>query len=254
MARRWRRAGYGHTNFALVVAAWKRKKKQRRNRPYLSGIGRRRRSSASRGGGTTWSSKCGRCSPKGGTTTGRGTPREARGNAHQPTKPARRTAAGRRAARRSIRATNPKEGCHPLLAVSEKTLLGSSVNRGNGAASSRDCPRIYERRGKYSNLRGPQRVFGRGGDSAGLVGAALPSLPLRRDLYSPAPGVPRPVGPASSGECSQRGSTASARARGRRVSYRVGFGVLDRYRRGRKGGSGARVSGLSSTRGGFRLQ
>src|SRR5215204_4729953 len=90
MARRWRRAGYGHTNFALVVAAWKRKKKQRRNRPYLSGIGRRRRSSASRGGGTTWSSKCGRCSPKGGTTTGRGTPREARGNAHHPTNRVRR--------------------------------------------------------------------------------------------------------------------------------------------------------------------
>ena len=37
------------------------------------------------GGSTTWSSKCGRCSPKGGTTTGRGTPREARGNAHHPT-------------------------------------------------------------------------------------------------------------------------------------------------------------------------
>src|SRR5215212_10515405 len=92
-----------------------------------------------------------------------------------------------------------------------------------------------------------------GGDSAGL-GATLPSLPLRRDLYPPAPGVPLPVGPASSGECSQRGGTASARARGRRVSYRVGFGVLDRYRRGRKGGSGARVSGLSSTRGGFGLQ
>src|SRR5215218_819177 len=125
VARRWRRAGYGHTNFALVVAAWKRKKKQRRKRPYLSasgGTGRRRRSGASsRGGGTTWSSKCGRCSPKGGATSGRGTPREARGNAHQPTKPARRTAAERGAARRSIRATNPKEGCHPLLAVSEKS-------------------------------------------------------------------------------------------------------------------------------------
>src|SRR5215218_1370765 len=79
VARRWRRAGYGHTNFALVVAAWKRKKKQRRNRPYLSasgGTGRRRRSCASsRGGGTTCSSKCGRCSPKGGTTTGRGAAR-----------------------------------------------------------------------------------------------------------------------------------------------------------------------------------
>src|SRR3712207_5393439 len=106
MARRWRRAGYGHTNFALVVAAWKRKKKHRRNRPYLSGIsgtGRRGRSCASsRGGGTTWFSKCGKCSPKGGTTSGRGAPREARGNAYLTTYPARRTAAGRGAARRSI--------------------------------------------------------------------------------------------------------------------------------------------------------
>src|SRR5215203_736235 len=133
------------------------------------------------------------------------------------------------------------------------SLLGSSVYKGNGTALSGDCPRIYERRGKDSNLRGPQRVFGRVCGSARL-GAALPSLPLRRDLYPPAPGVPLPVGPASSGECSQRGGTASARARGSRVSYRVGFGVLDRYRRGRKGGSGARVSGLSSTRGGFGLQ
>src|SRR5215203_6010131 len=114
MARRWRRAGYGHTNFALVVAAWKRKKKQRRNRPYLSGIGRRRRSSASRGGGTTRSSKCGRCSPKGGTTSGRGTPREARGNAHHPTNPARRTAARRGAARRSIRAGKPNGRLPPV--------------------------------------------------------------------------------------------------------------------------------------------
>src|SRR5829696_2321353 len=121
MARRWGRAGYGHTNLALVVAAWKRKKKQRRNRPYLTDSGRRRRSGASsRGGGTTCSSKWGRCFPKGGTPSGRGTPREAWGNAHHPTNPARRTAAGRGAARRSIRATNPKEGCHPLLAVSEK--------------------------------------------------------------------------------------------------------------------------------------
>src|SRR5829696_1543476 len=119
MARRWRRAGYGHPDFALVVAAWKRKKKQRRKRPYLSasgGTGRRRRSGASsRGGGTTWSSKCGRCSPKGGTTSGRGTPREARGNAHHPTYPARRTAAGRGAARRSIGASNPKGGLPPVI-------------------------------------------------------------------------------------------------------------------------------------------
>ena len=57
------------------------------------------------GGGTIWSSKCGRCSPKGGTTSGRGTSREARGNAHPTTKPARRPAAGRGAARRPIRAT-----------------------------------------------------------------------------------------------------------------------------------------------------
>src|SRR5215217_1842588 len=58
---------------------------------WLLGSGRRRRSGASsRGGGTTWSSKCGRCSPKGGTTTGRGTPREARGNAHHPTNRVRR--------------------------------------------------------------------------------------------------------------------------------------------------------------------
>src|SRR5215218_455524 len=118
VARRWRRAGYGHTNFALVVAAWKRKKKQRRKRPYLSGsggTGRRRRSSASsRGDGTTWSSKCGRCSPKGGTTTGRGTPREARGNAHHPTNPARRTAARRGAARRSIRAGKPNGRLPPV--------------------------------------------------------------------------------------------------------------------------------------------
>src|SRR5215216_5453208 len=122
MARRWRRAGYGHTNFALVVAAWKRKKKQRRKRPYLSGSGRRRRSCASSRGGTTWSSKCGRCSPKGGTTTGRGTPREARGNAHHPTNPARRIAAGRGAAWRSIRATNPKGGLPPVISSFREEL------------------------------------------------------------------------------------------------------------------------------------
>src|SRR5829696_6559412 len=34
------------------------------------------------------------------------------------------------------------------------SLLGNSVNRGNGAALSGDCPGIYERRGKDSNLRG----------------------------------------------------------------------------------------------------
>src|SRR5215212_10101129 len=34
------------------------------------------------------------------------------------------------------------------------SLLGDSVNRDNGAALSGDCPGIYERRGKDSNLRG----------------------------------------------------------------------------------------------------
>ena len=34
------------------------------------------------------------------------------------------------------------------------TVVGSLVNRGNGTALSGDCPGIFERRGKDSNLRG----------------------------------------------------------------------------------------------------
>src|SRR5215216_7351395 len=42
----------------------------------------------------------------------------------------------------------------PEYGFTSRTPLGSSVNRGNGAALSGDCPGIYERRGKDSNLRG----------------------------------------------------------------------------------------------------
>src|SRR5215207_10974954 len=42
----------------------------------------------------------------------------------------------------------------PEARFPRRTLLGNRVNRGNGAALSGDCPRIYERRGKDSNLRG----------------------------------------------------------------------------------------------------
>jgi hypothetical protein len=137
MARHWRRAGYGHTNFALVVAAWKRKKKQRRKRPYLSGTGRRRRSGASsRGGGTTCSSKCGRWSSNGGTTSGRGTTREARGNAHRTNQACEKT---RRRARSGSEADRGyltlREGATRYGQFPRRTLLGSLVNRGNEVAS-----------------------------------------------------------------------------------------------------------------------
>src|SRR5215212_10652616 len=47
-----------------------------------------------------------------------------------------------------------RESAVPEVCYPRRTLLGSLVNRGNGAALSGDCPGIYERRGKDSNLRG----------------------------------------------------------------------------------------------------
>jgi hypothetical protein len=41
----------------------------------------------------------------------------------------------------------------PEYGFTSRTPLGSSVNRGNRAALSWNCPGIYERRGKESNLR-----------------------------------------------------------------------------------------------------
>jgi hypothetical protein len=101
------------------------------------GTGRRRRSGASsRGGGTTCSSKCGRWSSNGGTTSGRGTTREARGNAHRTNQACEKT---RRRARSGSEADRGyltlREGATRYGQFPRRHLPGSLVNRGNEVAS-----------------------------------------------------------------------------------------------------------------------
>src|SRR5215216_3296091 len=79
------------------------------------------------------------------------------------------------------------------------SLLGSSLNRGNGAALSGDCLGIYERRGKDSNLRGlspiahppaspPPKTSKTFGDGPQLRLDLAPLRPLAPTVFQ---GVPR---------------------------------------------------------------
>src|SRR5215207_7140134 len=79
-----------------------------------------------------------------------------------------------------------------------RTSLGSSVNRGNGAALSWNCPGIYERRGKDSNLRGlspiahpparpPPKTSKTFGDGPQLRLDLAPLRPLAPTVFQGAP-------------------------------------------------------------------
>jgi hypothetical protein len=94
-----RHSGHDHNHFAPILAS---SKNNQRNRPRYPSTGRRRRRCTTREGHSiTPACKCRGYFIKGGPTSRRGTSRKARGNVHDITNPARRTAVRRRAARKA---------------------------------------------------------------------------------------------------------------------------------------------------------